>query len=216
MKNEPKQRCEIVGWERFYALSRRLAQRIRGSGYRLDAIVAIGRGGYVPGRVLSDFLGQPRFAGLGIEHYRDIHREPQARVGYPLAMDIRGQRVLLVDDVTDSGDTFAVALEHLRRQGAPAEIRTAVLFHKRNCPYVPDYCAGVLNAWRWITYPWAVAEDVGSLVRAMRIDPRDVDAVAARLSSDYGIRLRREVLLDVLATLDRSEAPTPPPLREPA
>ncbi len=212
MKNdEPRRRCELIGWDRFYTLARRLARRIRESGYRPEAIVAIGRGGYVPGRVLSDFLGQPRFAGFGIEHYRDIRREPQARVGYPLAMDVRGQRVLLVDDVTDSGDTFAVALEHLRQRGAPAQVRTAVLYHKRSCPYVPDYCAGVLGAWRWITYPWAVAEDVGSLVRAMRIDPRDVDGVAARLSSDYGMRLRREVLLDVLATLERSVAPAAAP-----
>ncbi|HEX8962222.1 MAG TPA: phosphoribosyltransferase [Rhodocyclaceae bacterium] len=192
-------RCEIVGWDRFYALARRLARRVRESGYRPDAIVAIGRGGYVPGRVLSDFLGQPRFAGLGVEHYRDTRKESHARIGYPLPLDVGGQRVLLVDDVDDSGDTFAAALAHLDAQHAPAQVRTAVLSHKRNCPFVPDYCARIVGEWRWVTYPWAVAEDVGALVRAM--EPAAPDEVARRLSDEHGIRMRRDVLLDVLAAV---------------
>ncbi len=190
-------RCEIVGWDRFYALARKLAQQVRESGYRPDAIVAIGRGGYVPGRVLSDFLGQPHFAGLGVEHYRDTRRESHARIGYPLPIDVGGLRVLLVDDVDDSGDTFVAALAHLDSRGPPMAVRTAVLNHKSTCPFVPDYCARVVGEWRWITYPWAIAEDVGTLVRAM--DATEPDEVARRLSEEHGIRLRREVLLDVLA-----------------
>jgi hypothetical protein len=92
----------------------RLAEDIRGGGYRPEAIVAIGRGGWMPGPILADLLEVMNLTSFKVEHYRGAHREAFARVRYPLAADLSGLRVLLVDDVSDSGDTFRVALEHLR------------------------------------------------------------------------------------------------------
>jgi hypothetical protein len=173
---------------------------VRDSGYRPDLIVAIGRGGYVPGRVLSDILGLMDLTSFKIEHYRNAQKQSAARVRYPLATDTTGRRVLLVDDVSDTGDTFAVALEHLRSRGTPAEVRTAVLYHKTVCPYVPDYYAQKAVKWRWIVYPWAVTEDVGSFIRAMEPAPAGSDEAARRLAAEHGIRLPRKVLQDLLAS----------------
>ena len=190
-------RCEVLTWNRFYALARTLARRVRESGYRPDVIVAIGRGGYVPARVLSDFLGLMDMTSFRIEHYRAREKQGAARVRYPLSADLSGRRVLLVDDVSDSGETFAAALDHLRDRGA-AEVRTAVVLHKVVSPYVPDYYAGKVIEWRWIIYPWAVAEDVGGILRAMALRPGDIDEAARRLEAEHGIRLPRGVLQDVL------------------
>lgn len=194
----PLQR-ELVSWDAVHDLARKLARQIAESGYRPDIIVAIGRGGWVPGRILSDFIGQMDLTSFKIEHYRSARRIKVAQVRYPLAADVRGRRVLLVDDVADSGETFAVALAHLKRRGAPAELRTAVLHYKTVSAFVPDYYAQKVIKWRWIIYPWAIAEDVGSLIRAMEPRPAGVDAVAQRLVAEHGLRLPRKILRDLLA-----------------
>jgi hypoxanthine phosphoribosyltransferase len=175
--------------------------RIIDSGYQPEVIVAIGRGGYVPARVLSDVLGQMDLTSFKIEHYHQVQKAHAARVRYPLASDVAGRRVLLVDDVADSGETFAVALEHLSSRGAPAEIRSAALHYKIVSPYVPDYYAKKVLKWRWIIYPWAIAEDIGGFIRAWHPRPVNPDDVALRLAAEHGIRLPRKALLDLLATL---------------
>jgi len=72
--------CELITWEGFYKLSRMLAFLIRQSGFRPDLIVAIGRGGYMPARILSDYLGLMDLASMRILHYRGAHKEPQAKI----------------------------------------------------------------------------------------------------------------------------------------
>jgi hypothetical protein len=196
--------CELVSWGRFYSLCRRLADKVWGSGFRPDAIVAIGRGGWMPGRVLSDLLGLMNLTEFKVEHYRGAQREPLARVRYPLAADLSGQRVLLVDDVSDTGDTYRVALEHLRARTPPTEVRTAALHHKVVSTFVPDLYAARVVRWRWIIYPWAVVEDLVGLIGNMDRRPQSAEAIAERLRLEHGLRVRRSVLEDALALLDRT------------
>lgn len=203
----PDQRCELVSWARFHTLARKLARAVHTSGYRPDILVAIGRGGYLPARILSDFLGLMDLTSFKIEHYHATRKGRQARVRYPLNTDLTGRRVLLVDDVSDSGDTFRVALDHLAGCGSPAEVRTAVLHHKLVSPYVPDYYAQKVRIWRWIIYPWAVAEDVGSFIRAMSPRPADIAEVERRLWLERGVRLPRALLRDILALASHGRSP---------
>jgi hypoxanthine phosphoribosyltransferase len=196
-------RCEAVSWNAVATLAHRLAAKIVDSGYNPDLIVAIGRGGYVPGRLLSDWLGIMDLTSFKIEHYRHAEKQRAARVRYPLPESVAGRRVLLVDDVADSGETFAVALAHLAERGPPAEARSAVLHYKTVSPYRPDYFARTVRDWRWILYPWAVMEDVGSFIRAMDPPPADVDEAAQRLAAERGLRLPRRLLADLMAALAR-------------
>lgn len=193
--------CELVTWNRFHALARRLARQVRGSGYRPDIIVAIGRGGYMPGRILSDFLGVMDLATFKIEHYAGPRISKTPMIRYPLTADVGGLRVLLVDDVSDSGDTFDVAIAHVRSRGEPVELRTAVLHHKTVSHFRPDYFAQRVVKWRWIIYPWAVAEDVSSFLQAMRPRPSDIGDIARRLKTDYGIQISPAILADVRSLL---------------
>jgi hypoxanthine phosphoribosyltransferase len=193
--------CEVITWNRFYTQARRLARLIRESGYRPDTIVAIGRGGYMPARVLSDFLGLMDLTSFKIEHYQGTHVSKKAIVRYPLSASLRGRRVLLVDDVSDSGDTFTAAMEHVNSLGRPTEVRTAVLHHKLVSRFTPDFHAHKVVKWRWIIYPWAVAEDLTTLIGAMGPRPGDVEAITRRLARDHGIRISRKVLADILAMM---------------
>ncbi len=198
-KNIP---CELISWHRVYQLTRALAFQILASDDRPDLIVAIGRGGYVPARILCDFLGIYALTSIRVEHYRS-GAQPQklARVIYPLRTDASGQRVLVLDDVTDTGDTFQVALEHIR-EFKPEVIRTAVLHHKTVADYEPDWFAQKVATWRWLIYPWAVVEDLTGFIEHMEARPQAPEAIAQRLASDHGIKVPKAMLQDVLRLME--------------
>ena len=188
---------EYVGWPQFAALCGTLYRRIAASGYRPDLIIAIARGGYPVGRVLADYLGIMDLVSLKIEHYHGPEKMPEAVVRYPLPAGVDGRRILLVDDVSDSGDSFAAALDHVRARGRPAALRTAVLHYKETSGIAPDYYAERLAEWRWITYPWAVVEDLSKLVERLSRQPKDVDELGRLLKTELAIELPPPVFDDV-------------------
>ncbi|UCD44542.1 MAG: phosphoribosyltransferase [Candidatus Bathyarchaeota archaeon] len=143
------------------SLTGKVAGQIREGGYIPDVIVAISRGGFVPARVLSDYLGRRRLASIQIEYYTGVGsktREP--RVVYPLNADVSGLRVLLVDDVSDTGVTLKVAKEHVENRG-PEVVQVVTLHVKPWTSYRPDYTATEVE--EWIVYPWESLESVRSM-----------------------------------------------------
>ncbi|MBU0501523.1 MAG: phosphoribosyltransferase [Gammaproteobacteria bacterium] len=198
--------CEYVGWGQIHRLCHKLARQIIDSGYRIDTLVAVGRGGYPAARLLSDLLGILDLTEFKIERYHGIHRAPEAVVRYPLTADLKGKRVLLVDDISDSGDTFDLAIGHIKEHGPPAELRTAVIHHKTSSSYVPDYYPAKIVKWRWIVYPWAITEDLGVLLQGMEPRPQGEAQVAERLLQDHGLRLPRDYLQQALDMLAASYA----------
>ena len=194
--------CEIISWEHAYQMARGLARQVREDGFSPEIIVAISRGGLMPARVLSDHLNLFDLATLKVEHYHAVRKQRVAKVQYPLNAAIEGRRVLLVDDVSDSGDTFQVAVRHLHEKGEPASLRTAVLHHKWVSSYVPDYFAQEVKEWRWLVYPWAVIEDLGSFLREMEPRPTSVEAFASLLQARHAIEAPRQILDDVLGIVE--------------
>lgn len=197
-------RCELITWLDFQKLARTLAHAIVDSGFEVDLIIAIARGGLIPARILADYLGIMNVASFRIDHYRGSERTREAILRNPLSPEITGRRVLLVDDVSDSGETFEVALRHLRECLPTVEIRTAVLHHKVESRYVPDYFAAKIIKWRWITYPWAVIEDLSGFIQAMEPRPTDITAIIERLWRDHELRIQPRVVQDALQFLDQN------------
>ncbi|GMQ83801.1 MAG: phosphoribosyltransferase [Gammaproteobacteria bacterium] len=189
-------RCELVSWGQFRALARQLALRVRSSGFRPDMIVAIGRGGYMPARLLSDYLDIYNLSGFKIEHYRRAQKLAETRVRYPLAANVKGLKLLLVDDVSDAGSTLEVAVSHLHERGPPAEIRTAVLHHKTVSSFVPDFYAAEITEWRWLIYPWAILEDVSGFIRELGLVDASPKRMQAEIEAGYGVRISGEILSD--------------------
>ena len=195
--------CELVEWPQIKALSRQLTQQIRDARINIDMIVAIGRGGYMPARLLSDLLGIFNLASFKIEHYRGAQKSRKALVKYGLNAPVEGLHILLVDDVSDSGDTFHVAIEHIQSLGNPQQIHTAVLHHKVVSSFVPDYYAEKVEQWRWIIYPWAVTEDLASFITAMEPKSDSVEQIASYLMHTHGIDVSAEYIQDALYLLER-------------
>ena len=194
--------CQLISWDESYDLGRRLAYEVKRSGFRPDLIVAIGRGGYVPARVVSDFLLFSLLASIKIEHWDTAACErPQASVRFPLAVDVQSQKVLIIDDVTDTGKTLRTAVDYMKELGA-AEVRTGVLQHKTVSPFVPDYYAEKVAEWRWIIYPWAAHEDlVGLAERVLSEEDQSAREIGERLKERYGLILEESTLLEVVEEL---------------
>ena len=185
---------EYISWNRFYRLCGRLWQRISEAEYEPDLIIAITRGGYPAARVLADYVDLMALVSLKIEHYHGPHKHKEAIVPYPLPVSVAGRRVLLVDDVTDSGDTFDAAFAEIARHGEPLAIRTAVLHHKQVSRFTPDFYAQRVVKWRWITYPWAVVEDLTEILAQRVPVPLHAAQVERCLAGGIGLRLPKAVL----------------------
>ena len=196
--------CELVTWNRSADLATTLGTAIRQSGYEPEIVVAIGRGGYVPARVVCDVLLLDLLTSIKIEHWGVAATEKaETIVRFPLAVDITAKRVLVVDDVTDTGDTLAAAFRYLKGFD-PAEVRTAVLQHKGCSTFVPDYYAALVTEWRWLIYPGAVREDVsGFVLRVLEAGCGATGAITRALAGRFGITVDAELLEDICANLVR-------------
>lgn len=197
-------RCEIISWNTVQRLARSIAQKIRADAYVPDIIIAIGRGGYVPARILADYLDSMNLTSMKIEHYRSgADKQEIAKIKYPLGVDVNGMRLLVVDDVSDSGDTFQLAIDHIQSLYTPQEIRTAVLHHKTVSSYQPDYFAHRIIRWRWLIYPWAVIEDIHGFIAHMDSVPDTVAGIRQKLLDAHGIRVPTQVIEDALLLFNK-------------
>ncbi|MEZ5080482.1 MAG: phosphoribosyltransferase family protein [Thermoleophilia bacterium] len=144
---------EILTWERFGRMSEELATRIAADGFKPDAILGIARGGLLLAGALAYGLGVKPVFLINVEFYTGVeeHRSdpvilpPQLQVG-----DIADKRLLIVDDVADTGAT----LETVQKicQEAVREVRTAVLYEKPISTVRCEYVGARTD--RWIEFPW--------------------------------------------------------------
>ncbi|MDD5340026.1 MAG: phosphoribosyltransferase [Candidatus ainarchaeum sp.] len=139
-----------LNWDATIAYCEELAAKARG--YGPDFIVGISRGGLVPARVLSDLLGVNAMGILGISFYKAMGKPSDFPViSQDLTMDIKGKRVLIVDDIADTGRSLAVAKDYVLRKGAK-EVKVATIHYKPDSIFKPDYFIGSTTA--WVVYPW--------------------------------------------------------------
>lgn len=189
---------EMISWALFHDMARQLAFMIQEDNYRPDIIIAIARGGYTPARILSDYLGVMDMTSFRVKHYQTSYNKADARIEHPLSADVSGQKILLVDDVSDSGDTFDVALQHIHDCAKPGEIKTAVLHHKTVSKYTPDYFTREVMEWHWITYPWAAMEDITTFIKKLEPSGINTQEITQRLRNDYNLEVPSQLLADAI------------------
>lgn len=195
-------RCELISFNEVLRLSRSLARKIKASGYIPDLIVSIGRGGYVPGRLISDFLLFNDLTSMKIEHYaRAADMREEARIKFPIPVDIAGKKILVVDDVTDTGETLNLAVAYILNL-KPASVRTAVLQHKTCSSFTPDFYAQKIIKWRWIIYPWARYEDLAGFTEKIILKSAlNLSQIIAEFKHRYELNLREIEILEILDDL---------------
>jgi hypothetical protein len=157
---------ELMTWDDLGQGARDLAVGIYDDGYRPDMILAIARGGMLVAAALGYALGVKNTFTMNVEFYTGIDARlemPMILPPVPDLVDFQETRVLIADDVADTGATLALVKEFC--EGKVAEVRCAVLYEK---PHSSVHCEYVWRRTaRWITFPWSALDPVAEeLARA--------------------------------------------------
>ncbi len=165
----PRVPVKIVTWEEIVEWSWGLAKKIKESGYRPDIIVGIARGGLVPARLLCDFLGVENFLSIQSQHWTEAAKvSEKALIKFEYVVDLSGMKVLLVDDIVDTGDSMILAKNFIESRWRPAELKTAALqWISPVAKIKPDFYFVEVREWVWFQYPWTRLEDVTQFLKRM-------------------------------------------------
>ncbi len=145
---------EVPSWDELYKMTVKLADKVKNSGFKPDIIVGVSRGGWPPARVMSDLLDNPNLANIRVEFYKDIYRtSEEPKITQPISVPVKGKRLLIVDDVADTGKSLKIVREKLLEDGA-AEIRIATLYFKPWSIVQPDFFVKTTSAWVCFSWEW--------------------------------------------------------------
>ena len=156
----------------FVADVRAIADALEKDAWRPDHIVGIGRGGLVPGAYLSHRIG---ISLLSVDHSSGVPGFADELMVKLAAATRDGRRILLVDDINDSGHTIGSLLETLRRQGSAMDhVRIAVLIDNVRSVARVDYRSRTIdraNDKRWFVFPWEAMAERRTLIEEAEAVP---------------------------------------------
>ncbi|MCF7792900.1 MAG: phosphoribosyltransferase [Candidatus Cloacimonetes bacterium] len=147
-------------YDQIHEIVKKMAEKITEKYGKIDIIISIATGGWIPARILRTFLPHSEqlplpLYSIGIINYdsRDkLLSEAIIVQELPAKLNLEGKNVLLVDEVADSGGTFIKAAEYIESKN-PEKLRTAVLHLKEQSSFKPDI-VGEFAGNNWIVYPW--------------------------------------------------------------
>lgn len=146
-----------VSWDEYHLLIERLALKVDHSGWEFDQILCLARGGMRPGDILSRVFDKP-LAIMSASSYRCDAGTVQGRLDLAKYITLsNGElagRILLVDDLADSGLTLKAVVDRLRGMPAITDLRSAVIWTKGVSTYTPDYFVEMLPTSPWIHQPF--------------------------------------------------------------
>ncbi len=149
---------EYITWRKLYTIILKVANRIINDGYKPDIIYAVVKGGLIPARILMDLLGVDELGLIGVKYYTGINtRRDKPLLSLPPTLSVVDKRILVVDDIVDTGETLRLVVEELSEQ-EPSCLRTVVLYVKPWTHFKPNYYYGLTT--KWIVFPWELGETI--------------------------------------------------------
>jgi hypoxanthine phosphoribosyltransferase len=150
---------EVMTWEDVGDGTRDLAEQVYRDGYRPDIVLGIARGGLLVAGALSYALGVKNTFTMNVEFYTGVDERlpmPMILPPVPELVDFAETRVLIADDVADTGATLALVKDFC--EGKVAEVRCAVLYEKPRSIVRAEYVWRRTD--RWIIFPWSAEAPV--------------------------------------------------------
>jgi hypoxanthine phosphoribosyltransferase len=158
---------ETMGWDDLGVATRDLARMIADDRYDPDMILSIARGGLLVGAALGYALSVKNVYTMNVEYYTGVDERlevPRIVPPAPDFVDLQDARILIADDVADTGHTLQSVLEFCA--GKVREVRTAVLYEKPQSVVMCDYVWRRTD--RWINFPWSSQEAIVVREHAVR------------------------------------------------
>ena len=172
---------EIPSWDQIYELLLNLASTVRKTGFKPEIIIGVSRGGWPPARVMSDLLENPNVANVAAEFYIGVaETKGKPVITQPVSVSVEGKKVLVVDDVADTGESLRLVRSHLEEQGA-TEVKTATIYYKPWSVIIPDYYEKETRS--WIIFPWERKETVRKIVEKCKRQGNSIDEAKEKLVS---------------------------------
>lgn len=148
-------------WKDMEQLAFAVSQKILQDGKTFDRIVTLAKGGWPMTRSLVDFLSISEVASIGVKFYKGINeRLNMPEIYQDLPVSVTGERVLLFDDVADTGESLEFTQNYLLEHGV-AEVTTATVYYKPHSRLKPDFYGAETSA--WIIFPYDAVEMIGVL-----------------------------------------------------
>jgi uncharacterized protein len=158
---------EVMGWGDLGVATRALAEQVAGDGYDPDMILSIARGGLLVGAALGYALAVKNVYTMNVEYYTGVDERlevPRILPPAPDFVDLHDARILIADDVADTGHTLESVQDFC--SGKVGEVRIAVLYEKPHTVVSCDYVWKRTD--RWIDFPWSAQEPVVARAHAVR------------------------------------------------
>lgn len=172
-RDQSRQRSSVkeLSWADFDRAVQGMARTI-GQSFKAQAVVGVAHGGVFVGGALSGALGCEFFPVRISRRSRDRSAPKKLQLSGEMPRELKGRRVLIVDDVAASGDTLELASTLARKAGA-REVMTAVMVARPE-GYTPDFCA--LSTAAFIVFPWDYEPVTGGAEIADDVDPDQAGA----------------------------------------
>ena len=158
---------EVMSWADLGVATRALAEMVAADGYDPDMILSIARGGLLVGAALGYTLSVKNVYTMNVEYYTGVDERldvPRILPPAPDFVDLHDARILIADDVADTGHTLESVQEFC--SGKVGEVRIAVLYEKPHTIVPCDYVWRRTD--RWIDFPWSAPEPVVVRAHAVR------------------------------------------------
>jgi hypoxanthine phosphoribosyltransferase len=189
--------CRFVSFDEIYEMTSKLADTVIESGFEPELLLAIARSGFIPGRLMSDFMGNPNLYCLKVEHWLDTTAEhmEDATIPHKIPLPVKGKRVLVIDDLVDTGRSAIHTMKFVRDQDA-TNVKLAVMLYLTNSEIEPDFYTIKQKEWVWFIWCWNRFEDLRNLT--IKLFDKDKDRELSTKEIRAG--LKRYFKLDVEQT----------------
>jgi hypoxanthine phosphoribosyltransferase len=159
---------EIPSWEQIYQMLIELHQGIHRNSFNPDVIVGVSRGGWIPARVLSDLLEKSEIANIKVEFYLGLERKKkEPKITQSVSADVESRRILVVDDVADTGKSLKLVKESLLLKRVK-DLKIATLYYKPWSVTLPDFYKKTTS--NWVIFPWERKEAFRKVIEMFEED----------------------------------------------
>lgn len=197
-------RTKVVTWDEISRWTLDVAHQIMDCRCKPTVIVGLTRGGWVPARLLCDHLYVKKLYAVKTEHW-GVTASPdgKALLTQELNATIKSERVLIVDDITDTGESLKLAVSHIKELD-PEVIQTACLLHITHSKIEPDFYSIRVEEkdWTWFIFPWNLHEDLRTILPKTLYEGKTEDEVRGAFRDQFHIEVSEVLVRETLKDLE--------------